>query len=241
MFPALAVRTGGLLVAACAMVVVPRSGRAQTWTDWTARTLSSGTTNGTATGTLQVGASTVSVAYTGDVHGVTQLTCGTDYWATNSAIYTSPANGLTQRPTGCDIVTLVGGAGRPVTQTLTFGQALVNPVMAILSQGQPNVVVRYNFNTPFDVLNSGTGFWGGAAGGSLFEDAGNVLRGIEGHGLIRFNGTVSSISWTVPDGEDWHGFTVGAAATVVPEPATVSLLAAGLGALALGVRRRTRR
>jgi hypothetical protein len=218
---------------------------AQAWTNWTASTLSSGTTNGTAAGSLVVGGSTVGVSFTGDVFSTTQTACGFDYWAFNSAVYTSPANGLTTRPTACEQIGAVGGAGRPVTQTLTFSQALVNPVMAILSLGQPSIVVTYNFNTPFDVLSSGTGNFGGSAAGSLFEDPGNVLRGIEGHGLIRFNGTVSSISWTVPTAENWHSFTVGAAAaedgptTTVPEPASLALLTAG--ALVLGGVARARR
>lgn len=219
---------------------------AQAWTNWTASTLSSGTTNGTATGSLVIGGSTVGVSFTGDVFSTTQTACGTDFWAFNSAVYTSPANGLTVRPTACEQIGAIGGAGRPVTQTLTFSQALVNPVMAILSLGQPGLVVTYNFNTPFDVLTSGTGFFGGSAAGSLFEDPGNVLRGIEGNGLLRFNGTVSSISWTIPTAENWHAFTVGAAAigggpvSTVPEPSSVALLAAGALVLGGAARRRAR-
>jgi hypothetical protein len=102
-----------------------------------------------------------------------------------------------------------------------------------MSLGQPGFAVTYVFgDEPFDVLNSGAGFWGGNPGGSLFEDPGNVLRGIEGHGIIQFNGTFSSISWTIPTAEGWHGFQVGIP-TQAPEPGTLALLGSALAAFAL--------
>ena len=36
---------------------------------------------------------------------------------------------------------------------------------------------------------------------------GDILRGREGNGTIKFQGTVSTFSWTVPTAEVWHGFT----------------------------------
>ena len=57
----------------------------------------------------------------------------------------------------------------------------------------------------------------------------NVLQGVEGHGTIQFLGTISTISWTVPTAEYWHGFTVG----LVPVPPTALLLGSGLLGLAL--------
>jgi hypothetical protein len=229
------------LAAAWLASLAPAAGGAQSWTDWTARTLSSGLTNGSAAGTLTIGGRTIGVAFAGDVTGNTQLGCGTNYWASNSAIYTRPDLGLPNAPRPCDIVSLVGGSGRPVVQTLTFTTPLIDPVFAVLSLGQAGAARTYRFDQDFDRLRSGRGHFGGSTSGSLFDDgpAGGawVLRGIEGHGLIRFRGAVSSISWTVPNGETWHGFTVGAVSTV-PEPATAGLLAVGLVALGAVAARR---
>jgi hypothetical protein len=47
-------------------------------------------------------------------------------------------------------------------------------------------------------------------------------QGTEGDGLVQFNGTVSSISWTGANPEYWNGFNVGASA--VPEPGFMLLL-----------------
>ena len=89
-------------------------------------------------------------------------------------------------------------------------------------------------------MNSGTGFFGGSAAGSLSEIAGNTLQGIEGHGVIQFIGTFTSIDWTIPTEEFWHGFQVGIPTPqVVPEPLALSLLVGGLAAAALRSRRRS--
>jgi hypothetical protein len=116
--------------------------------------------------------------------------------------------------------------------------------MAILSLGQPGLPRTYAFNAGFDVLNSGTGFFGGSPAGSLAEQAGNVLSGLEGHGIIRFSGTFSSLSWTIPTAEFWHGFQIGVQGigdgpppTPIPEPDSIALLGLVLAGLWL-VRRR---
>ena len=196
------------------------------WTDWTTADASS------ASGT----AGAVTVSFSGNISPAAQTAGGPNYWLVNSAVYTSPE--VDNAPPDSDIIRLTGGTATGV-QTITFSAPVVNPVLAIMSLGQPGFAVTYVFgDEPFDVLNSGTGHWGGNPAGSLFEDPGNVLRGIEGHGIIQFNGTFSSISWTMPIAEGWHGFQVGIPASA-PEPGILGLLGSGVAALALR-RNRTR-
>ena len=179
----------------------------------------------------------MTVGYTGEILG-TQTSCGTDYWLPD-ATYDAPGIGA---PGGsaaiqCDIIRLVGGTAG--VNTISFSQPVVNPFFAIVSLGAGNSIT-YNFNAPFQLVSSGGGAFGG---GTLTAEAGNVLRGTEGNGTIEFQGTYSSISWTVPQAENWHGFTVGAAGigtSVVPEPASMTLLGVGLVGVAAIARRRAR-
>ena len=199
------------------------------WTDWTAATATN------ATGTMGA----VTVGFSGNLNPAAQTSGGINYWAFNSAIFTAPPI-ADNPPPDSDIIRLIGGTNTGV-QTITFSSPVTNPVMAIMSLGQPSLPRTYVFgNEDFTILNSGTGHWGGNPAGSLFEDPGNILRGIEGHGLIQFNGTFSSIDWTVPVAEDWHGFQVGVAASV-PEPATMLLMGGGLATALLRRRRNARR
>ena len=108
--------------------------------------------------------------------------------------------------------------------------------MLILSIGYPGWVLRWDFDQPFTILSSGTGYWGGSPAGSLWKEPGDVLAANEGHGALRFNGTFTSISWTA-DPEWWSGFTVG---TAVPEPGEMAL-AAGVTLVGFGTWRRIRR
>ena len=219
--------------AACCSGLPVHSSHATTicWTDWTAATTL------TATGAM----CGVTVNFAGVISPAAQTAGGTDFWAVNSTIYTDPPivdnPPDSTSPPGADIIRLTGGTAAG-TQTIVFSQPVVDPVMAILSLGQPGLAVTYNFNAAFDLLNSGTGFFGGNAGGSLFEDPGNVLRGIEGHGIIQFPGTFTSISWTIPTAENWHGFQIGIPVVSVPEPATLALLGIGLAGLAISRRRK---
>src|SRR5688572_24698970 len=152
------------------------------WTDWTARTISPA---GSASGTM----GGIAVNYAGEVQSPTQISCGTNYWAAGNP-YTSAT--VDNAPPGCDIITLQGGATLPAN-VITFGSAVTNPVMAILSLGQPGFAVTYDFAQPFNVLSFGAGHFGG---GTLTEGAGDTLIGVEGHGVIQFLGTFTSISWT---------------------------------------------
>ena len=140
--------------------------------------------------------------------------------------------------------------GNSFTHTITFSRAIENPIFAMLSVGQPGILVTYDFDRPFEITSFGPGYWGGPGTLSMLADpaAGSWrLTGQEGHGAIRFLGSFDSISWTVPTFENWHGFTIGVQGlavepppTVTPEPATIGLVAAGLLALAAVRRRRAR-
>ena len=199
-----------------------------TWVDWTSANATSA--SGTAGG--------VDVTFSGVLNPAAQTAGGTFFWGTNSAIYTSPPI-ADNPPPDPDIIRLTGGT-EAGTQTITFSEPVTNPVMAILSLGQSSLLVTYDFgDEDFTVLNFGPGFFGGP--GNLTELAGNVLQGVEGHGLIQFNGTFTSITWTIPTAEFWHGFQIGLLepSTAVPTPAALLLLGAGL--IGLGVRSRLRR
>jgi hypothetical protein len=97
--------------------------------------------------------------------------------------------------------------------------------MAVFSLGSPIVTdVTYNFDTPFDVIVGGANSAFG--GSSVVEQDENILSGIEGNGSIMFLGTYSSIRFTVPTNESWHGFTIGV--QPIPVPAAVWLFGSGL-------------
>jgi PEP-CTERM motif len=213
----------GLALGCSVMIATPSYAVPYGWTDWTTAntTSAAGTVNG------------VGVSFSGNLAPAAQTSGGTNFWATNPSIYTSA--GVDNGPTpNSDIIRLTGGTGTG-TQTLTFSTPVTDPVMAILSLGQSiasngvDVPVDYIFSAPFTILNQGIGFWGGSPT-ALTGNLTSTLRGLEGHGIIQFSGSFNSISWTMPLGENWHGFTVG---TAVPEPASLMLLGAGLAAIGI--------
>jgi hypothetical protein len=140
------------------------------------------------------------------------------------------------------IVQLLGGGGAAaVVDTVTFSQAVVNPVFSIWSLGQGGDTASFNFIGATPVLVAG----GGSAeyGGSSITVSGNEVLGTEGDGTVQFIGTFTSISWTNPTAENWYGFDVGVAgvAAAVPEPGSLGLLLAGLTVTGLALRRRSQR
>lgn len=199
-----------------------------TWTDWTA------IIEGTPSVTGDIGG--ITVTYTGP-YAFVQLGSGINYWTENGtpAPYTDSAL-IDNAPTASEMVALnVSG-----THTITFSEAILNPVMAIVSMGQPSLPVSYDFDTDFSLISNGVGYWsyanGGLPGVVAVDDANDILTGNEFHGVIQFNGLVSQISWTSSPNEYWHGITFGSVAMDVPEPGTLALFAMGL--LGLGAARR---
>jgi hypothetical protein len=151
-----------------------------------------------------------------------QTAGGTNYW-NPAAPYISLE--VENPPPNPDILALIGGNNQ--TYKVTLSEPIKDPIMAIVSLGQPGVTVDYDFDSPFSIVSQGIGFWGGGPA-ALQQLPGDILRGNEGHGTIRFNGTFSTFSWVAPLPENWHGFTFGIRTTLaaepdIPEPATAAI------------------
>ena len=142
---------------------------------------------------------------------------GFNYWAVGTP-YTNAV--VSNAPATSDQIALntIGN------QTLTFSQAVANPVFGFISLNGNG----YAFlNQDFDILSVGCGYWG----------CGNVTKNVvalasgdieyqligtgEPHGTIRFTGAFSTLSWRSLTSENWNGFTVGVlgtAAEIFPDP-----------------------
>lgn len=210
------------------------------YVDWQVVAPSLGTASGVITlpdlSTVTVGFQAVNPDGSPGSFKFGQTGCGTDYW-NPSAPYISAQ--VDNAPPNCELLALIGGQNQ--TYNVTLSQPIKDPIMAIVSLGQPEVTTTYDFNTPFDIVSQGVGFWGGSAT-ALQELPGDILQGSEGHGTIQFIGTFPTFSWTVPTPEDWHGFTFGIRTTLalepdppsgVPAPGSLALVGIGLAGLAL--------
>jgi hypothetical protein len=189
------------------------------WTSFTDATAT------TATGTLLVGMTSVDVRVSSSASlFFTQINdVGINYYTSPAPATTYAVGGQDATPTNVDIIAL----GQATTVTVTFSEAVLNPVLAMVSWN----VGPVTFSDPITVLSQGTGYWGNGTfvpvGTDGFSGSG------EPHGLIQVNGSLTSFELTAP-AEFWHGFTVGVIGLAPPPPTDVPAPAAlGLFGLAL--------
>jgi hypothetical protein len=191
--------------------------------------LTNATTN-QVTGTLDVNGTSVAVSYSGPYIFAQTNGAGTDYWTEpNASARPYTGGSVSNRPPGTDIVALAEGGSK----TITFSQPLDNLYLGLVSWNGNNV----SFDRPFQVISEGCGFWGCGTFASVtstsFTGSGEL------HGIIRFEGPLTSLTFT-DTSENWHGFQVGVAALrqAVPEPAAWALMIVGFGLAGSTIRAR---
>lgn len=208
-----------LAVAALAFAAAPASAAIQ-WTDWTQAG------NGGAVGNLAGGTVTATVN-TGQIHNW-QVSGGTDYWRQGGVNPWPAYDGVSNVPPNNDFIAPNSGS-----YTFTFSKPLTDLYIAIISQGQPSIQTQWTFDKPFTLVDQGQGFWGNG----VFTIVGNQISAGEAHGIIKFDGPVSTLNLRSANGEFWSGLTFGTSG-VVPEPATWAMLIAGFGLVGAAARRR---
>jgi hypothetical protein len=209
-----------LSIALVAATAMPASA-AIVWTDWTS------VAGNLATGTL--GTATVTLNGPFDT---TQVAGGTDYWRIGGVNPWPAYDGVSNLPTNNDFIS---PAGSQTTHVINFSTPVTDPYLAIISLGQGGIQTNWDFVTsPFTLIDQGQGFWGNG----VFTIAGNTIAAGEAHGIIRFQGSYSSITLITNNTENWSGLTIGTAGGVVPEPATWAMLIAGFGLVGATLRRR---
>jgi hypothetical protein len=225
---------------ACVVFAAPSNAGTIVWADWTSFGL--GETGGTGSGTITLpGQAPVTLSYAGQANTSSETSDPSNFnvWTDTGTSPTTYVGGtVSDGPTNPGLIGLDGGGN---LNTLTFSQAVVNPVMALYSVGSLEVLITYTFSAPVTIESGGTDDFGG---GPITQPAGspNVIMGLEGSGTIQFTGVFTSISWTIDGDESYQGLTVGLPQLAsVPEPSSIALGGiAGLVGLAVTMVRRKR-
>ena len=232
---------------AAALLLTPALAGAQTWANWTQATQGFG---GSMSGTI--GSTTINFAgnfngyqlANGTSFGLSENGLGNNYWTPAS----QPTRALPYQSAGVSAPDRLGFiqfglATFSYGGTITFGQAVVNPLIAFISAGQPGLAVTYDFfGASYTVLSDNTlnqAYWGtGTNNVGVGNTSSSPLVAREFSGTIRLNGTFESIQFSTTN-EYWHGITVGASSFAqVPEPASIALLLSGVAGFAIVARRR---
>lgn len=216
-------RVPKLLTLAAFMTALPCHAATIVWTDWTSVIAGN---PGSGSGTIAV-SPTLSVTYAGQTGGLL-----TGYPSWNPSTTFSCGSVSNAPPAANSSIQLQGGSS--LIESLTFSSPVLNPVMAIWSLGAGGNPASFVFtgSEPFTLEAGGPS---AEYGGSSITVSGNSVSGAEANGVIQFNGTFSTLTWTNPVFENYYAFTAGVTglASPVPEPSGLALLAAGLGALLL--------
>jgi hypothetical protein len=215
--------TASILLAG--LIALPAAADPIDWAAWS-NTVTGATTGG-ATATFATAG--VTASYSGELQSFV------NNYPSYTPLPTFSGGAVSNGPAQADGILQIFGGTAAGTNTITFSQAIMNPVLAIWSLGQPGIVAQFNFGQAFSIESGGPN---AEYGGAAITSVGNTVFGAEGNGVVQFAGALTSISWTNPVFENWYGFTVGVPVTAVPEPETYALLLAGIALLGARARRR---
>lgn len=192
-------------------------------------------------GTIAVpGGSTVYVKFTGEILGYPGASgfgiSGDSYWRTSSGVGIAGAAyrslNVPDLPSNSDRIGVSGStSGGVQLQTLEFFSdssrtipaTVTNLVMDIWSLGRPGVQGSWSFTQNFDILSDNrppVSSYSGltkTAGGPPF-----VLNGQEGAGTIQFNGSYSSVAWTVVNPEFYATWNIGVTTATAPSDPNIT-------------------